>query len=190
MTNWYSLFYWLTVADSVKHFFDVTSNLFTTVSVFAFIAYVASRIGAAIQVSANHVTNEEEKTDADVRAWGYLKQYSGGVFWPSLALALFTWIGYVATPSKKDCFIIIAGGAVGNFLQSDSTAKQLPHDVSNFLHTYLQKEMKDLNVDFSKELGINTSARQKKIQTLKAQFKNLTADQILEKLEADTTLIK
>lgn len=136
MTNWYSLFYWLTVADSVKHFFDVTSNLFTTVAVISFIAYVITCIGTSIQIASNNVSNtEEEKTDAEVRAWVYAKQYSSRVFWPALGLALITWIGYVATPTKKDCFIIIAGGAVGNFLQSDSTAKQLPHDVTNFLHT-------------------------------------------------------
>lgn len=52
--------------------------------------------------------------------------------------------------------------------------------------------MKDLNVDFSKELGIATPAteRAKKIKALKAKFKDLSASEILDKLESDTTLIK
>lgn len=181
--NWYSIFYWLTVADSVKEFFDTTSNIFTTIAVLAFIVMIIGMIAKAVEVGDNNITNEEdEKTDSEVRAWETIRKLATRIFYPTLVLALLTWFGYMATPTKKDCLFIVAGGAVGNFLTSDSSAKQLPADVTRFLHLSLQKEVSELGEEAKKELGLQ-SPKEKLIE----KVKTMTKEELVNYLQSDST---
>jgi hypothetical protein len=182
--NWYSTFYWLTVADSVKKFFDVASNVFTFFAVIFFLIMIITIIGKAIQVSEDSVENEEdEKTNADVRAWEFAKKYSTKLFWPSLIICIITWLGYVMVPTKKDCLLIIAGGSVGNFLTTDKSAKELPGDITKFLHLSLQKEVSDLSEDGRKQIGLQTNK-----DKLIDKAKKMTKDELVKYLETDSTL--
>ncbi|MEO5646170.1 MAG: hypothetical protein ABIO57_03695 [Candidatus Paceibacterota bacterium] len=184
--NWYSIFYWLTVADSVKKFFDTTSNIFTWFAVLSFLVVVATTIGKSYQISENSIkTPEEEATDADVRSWDFLKRISSKFFWWMLPLALVTWLGYVMTPTKKDCLLIVAGGAVGNFMTTDTSARKLPSDVTKFLHLSLKNEIAGLSDTAKKELGITTP----KDEFLKKAAK-MSKEQLLKYLQADTTVLK
>lgn len=185
MTNWYSIFYWLTVADGAKSFLDYASNIFTFFSIIAFAGYIITSFGRAAVVSANSLESEEEdKTNSDLRSWELAKKFSTRLFYPMLILSILTWTAYVMVPTKKDCLLIIAGGAVGNFMSTDSSAKQLPSDVTKFLHMSLQNEIKELGVEARKEFGMQTPN-----EKLIDKVQSLTKEQIIQYLKTDTTII-
>ena len=186
MTNWYSIFYWLTVADGVKTFFDVTSNIFTWIAVLSFILYVIFTIGKASTLSGNNLKNaEEENQDSDFRSWEIGRKYAARLFYSMLVLSLITWFGYIATPTKKDCLLIVAGGAVGNFMMTDSSAKELPSDVTKFLHLSLKNEIKDLSDDTKRQLDVQTPK-----EKLLDKAKDLSKEELIKFLEKDTTVLK
>lgn len=104
--NYYSVFYWLTVADGVKAVFDTFSNIFTFLSVIFCIAYVVV-IGLAFEIDKGNAN--------DKASFMFWRKFVARTFWTATVLCLITWIGFVMTPTKKDCMLIVAGGAVGNF---------------------------------------------------------------------------
>ena len=184
--NWYSIFYWLTVADSVKGFFDATSNIFAWFTVLSFIVLVIAKIGESYTVDDKNLKDEKEDVaDPTYRSWFNVAKSAKHLFYPFLFLALFTWSGYVFTPSKKDCLLIVAGGAVGNFMASDSAAKQLPGDVTKFLHMSLKSEIANLSEEAKKELGVQTPK-----EKLIDKVKSLSKEELLEYLKSDTTFVK
>jgi hypothetical protein len=156
--NWYSVFYWLTVASGVKDFFDVASNIFTWFAVLSFIALVIITIGKSITVSENRLKNSEDDVkDSDFRAWDMIKKYIQPFFYTMLGLSMITWTAWTLVPSKKDCAIIIAGGTVGNFLQSDTSARKTIPKAFNLLNAYLDKEYNEvLTSSERKELNVQT----------------------------------
>lgn len=144
---WYKIFYWLTVADGVKSFFDTASNIFTTFAVLSFIAWVICSIGYANMVQENRSkTEEEDKTDPGIRGWVKLRIIFRNFMYPMIVLACLTWLGYVLMPTKRDALVIIAGGAVGNFITSDSSAKVLPAEVMTLLRDKVRAEIKETNI--------------------------------------------
>lgn len=186
----YSVFYWLTRADSVKDFFDTTSNIFTWLCIISGIIYVILSVMNAVTISENKLKNEgEEKTDPDFRAVQIGRKYLARLFYTMLPLALITWTCWVFTPTKKDCMLIVAGGAVGNFITSDSSARSIPADITKFLHLSLNKEIDDLSKetqqDIKKELGIQTPK-----EKLLDKVANLTKDEIINYIKNDTTIAK
>ncbi len=184
--NWYSIFYWLTVADGVKRFLDTASDIFTFFAILTFVILVITMIGKAIQTSSNDVKNdEEEKKDSALRGWNLARSFSAKLFYPFLILAIITWLGYVMVPSKKDCLLIVAGGAVGNFITSDTSARQLPADVTKFLHMSLKKEISELNDDARRELGVQTPK-----ERLIDKAKQMTKEELISYLQSDTTIAK
>lgn len=175
--NYYNIFYWLTVSDGVKRFFDVTSDIFTVITIFSGIVYIILAIGMAV---------DTDKTNKDIPSYTKLfKIYTGRLMYPALFLCLITWVGYVATPSKKDCILIVAGGAIGNFLTSDSSAKQIPADAARFLHVSLQNEIKSAGMDLKHDLGIQT-AKEKFLD----KAKNMSKEELINLIQGDTNLIK
>lgn len=182
--NWYSVFYWLAVSDNVKKFFDTTSNIFSWFTVLLFIVVVISSISKGVTLSSESLkTPEEDIKNPELRAWEAIRKYSIRLFYPMLVLALISWFGYMAVPTKKDCLMIIAGGAVGTFITTDSSAKALPADMTSYLHLALQKEIKDLGAETRAELGLQTP-KEKFLE----KAKNLTKDELMELFLNDSTL--
>lgn len=180
--NWYNTFYWVTRADSVKDFFDSTSNIFTCFAVLSFIAVVFMSSFAKSTISDNNIkTEEEEKTNPDVRGFKLMRRYFATIFYCTLGLSLVTWAGYVFTPTKKETLLIIAAGGTMQYLTTDSTAKQIPHELSTFVVTELKSMAKDVQVD----LGIATQK-----DRILEQAKSMTAEQIMERMKSDTTFAK
>lgn len=173
--NFYSVFYWITVSDGVKDTFDAFSNIFTFLSVIAVICYAI-----AIGFTVNETLGVNEKASA--LRW---RKFFGRTFWFSFIMCMITWFGYVATPSKKDCLLIVAGGAVGNFLTTDSSAKALPSDVVSFLHLSIQKEITELGADARKEFNMQTPKEQ-----LVEKAKAMTKEELIKFLQTDTSIIK
>ncbi len=145
--NYYKVFYWLTVSDGVKTFFDGASNVFTVLSVVSGIVYVIFSITRGTQIAESKSKSEsDDKVDPDIRALQFAKRTSARLFFTMLALCLITWSGYVFIPSKRDCYIIIAGGAVGNFISSDSAAKKLPAEALQLLRDKIREESKSISI--------------------------------------------
>jgi uridylate kinase len=94
---------------------------------------------------------------------------------------IFFWSLYIFTPSKKDALLIVAGGQTLNFLTTDSTAKQIPHELSNFVVTELKNMAKDAAVD------LNISSQKDKILE---KAKNMTAAELMSEMKKDSTFAK
>lgn len=131
--NWYQIFYWITVADGVKSFFDVFSNIFT---IFASVSLVVYVILMFTEISAEYESEKKE--------FGIWKRHFRTIFlWTLLGTCIF-WAGYMFTPTKKDAMIIVAGGAIGNFITSDSSAKQIPAELTLLVREKLKSEVQDI----------------------------------------------
>lgn len=180
MTNYYNVFYWLTVSDGVKLFFDESSNIFTVGSIVALIGLV---ICSLFRASCATTSEEEDKKNDSVRSWEIARKYFSRIFYTLLPLAIICWMGYVLTPTKKDCLMIVAGGAVGNFIQSDSSSKALPADVTKFLHLSLKKEISSLGEDVKREFDMQTPK-----EKLMDKVKELSKEQLIEYLKVDSTI--
>lgn len=118
--NWYSVFYWLTVADNAKTFFLVFVIVFTLISGITTIAYFVN------------MGDGEVKGVTMSRRW----------MWWSYPFMILFWSLYIFTPTKRDALIIIAGGSVGNFITRDSSAKALPAEAMMLLRSKIKEEMK------------------------------------------------
>ena len=99
----------------------------------------------------------------------------------SLPFAFLWWSLYILTPSKKDALLIVAGGQTLNFLTTDNSARQLPKELTNFLVTQIRVYAADANVELA---GINVKAK------LKEEAKKLSADELIKKMQADSTFAK
>lgn len=157
--NYTSLFYWLTVADNAKIFFITFICIFTIISVISTIWFILDR--DSNDWSENKNTNKARK-------W----------MWWSYPFMILFWSLFIFTPSKRDALLIVAGGQTMNFLSSDSTAKQIPHDVLNFVSVELQNMAEEAKM----ELGVY-SQKEKILQ----EAKTLTTEQLMEKMKSDTT---
>jgi hypothetical protein len=126
-------------------------------------------------------------TNIEVFSVEMLRKYISKTFYISLSLALVTWLCWAAIPTKKDCLLIIAGGTVGNYIQSDSTVRELPKDFTQFLHLSLQKEIKNLDDESRSELGVTVQSEKNKYVD---KLKEMTKEEIIQFINSDTTLIK
>jgi len=160
--NWYKLFYWLTVADNAKTMFIAFIIIFTIISLIATIAYF-SNTGS----SYNPQTNSEKENQMMSRKW----------MWWSYPFMILFWSLYVFTPDRKDALLIVAGGGTMEFLTTDSTAKQIPHELSTFVVT----ELKNMGKEAQVELGIQSQK-----DRILDEAKNMTSQQLLEKMKVDT----
>ena len=127
-TNWYSVFYWLSVLDNVNEFL-VVFVLFS----------IMSSVILGVFIGIRYMDDEPVG-----KAKHYLKV--------SLMLTLFTSVLLVFTPNKSQMIFIIAGGAASEFITSDSSSRALPADLTKYLHTYLQKEIATLDEDIKEQL--------------------------------------
>jgi len=174
MENWYQVFYWLTVADGVKSFFDVASNIATWFWVFSLIFYI---VMIAFSLS-NESKNDEGKVEKDVLKF---RKMSGWIFWGFSILSLVTWFGYVAVPTKKDAVMILVGGSVVEFMTTDSVARQIPSELLILARNEIQSAAAEAKVD----LGIQ-SQKDKILQ----EAKNMSTADLMEKMKSDSTFAK
>jgi hypothetical protein len=156
--NYTTLFYWLTVADNARDMFRVGMILFTAIAVIATAANLIAR------------GNDDDVADA-ARPW---------IKWSYPFMFLF-WSLFIFTPSKKDALLIVAGGQTMNFLTTDKSAKQIPHELSNFVVTELKNMAADAKVD------LNIKDQKEKILE---EAKSMSAKELMEKMKVDSTFAK
>lgn len=153
------MFYWLTVADNAKTLFFTISILFGAVVVISTICYF---------IFASDFQDEDDKRSQKMsRKW---------IWWSSPFCILFLSL-WVFTPNKKDALLIIGGGETLNFLTTDSTAKQIPHELSSFILTELKNMGKDAKVNLYIE-----SQKEKILD----EAKNMSANEIIDRMKTDT----
>jgi hypothetical protein len=157
--NYTELFYWLTVADNAKTMFVVGITIFTAVAV--------------ISTAINFICRGHGDDDTAVQARKWM--------WWSYPFMFLFWSLYIFTPSKKDALLIVAGGQTMNFLTTDSTAKQIPHELSNFVVTELKSMAAEAQVD------LNIKGQKEKILD---EAKNMSAKELMEKMKVDSTFAK
>ena len=174
MTNWHSVFYWLTVADGVKSFFDVVSNIFTWLAVIGLIAYV---ITIGVSLSDDGRDHEGNITPEMKR----IRKMFGWIFWGFTVLSLVSWFGYVAVPTKKDAVMILVGGSVVEFMTTDSVARQIPSELLILAKNEIQSAAEEAKVD----LGIY-SQKDKILQ----EVKNMSTTELMDRMKVDSTFAK
>lgn len=162
-TNWYTIFYWLSVVDNVRNVAGAISVASATV------------IGFVLLIGGIWTMVEGE----ELPSWG-----RKAIKW-CVPLGIFFALVYGFVPSKGQMIFIIAGGQAASFLTSDSSSRAIPADVTKYIHDYLQKEIKTLDDDTKAELGLE-SPKEKLIR----KAKDLTKEQILEMLQTDSTSMK
>lgn len=129
--NWYSIFYWVAVADSIRTVSGVLSCVLGA-------ALVIFAVGFIICSSneAEHISSEDK---AEAAAWGSWAKSWKKLIWPTSTMFLIFTLFWMFVPSKKDFAIIIAGGAVGQFVTKDTAVKQLPSEVIGLLRDKIRE---------------------------------------------------
>lgn len=163
--NYTKLFYWLTVADNAKTFFGWVIFIFTVIAVLSTICYFL------FAFSDGGRTKDDDKGQRMSRKW----------MWWSYPFAILFWSLYIFTPNKKDALLIVAGGQTLNFLTTDSTSKQIPHELTSFVLTELKNMAKEAEVD------LNIQSQKEKILE---EVKNMSSQQLLEKMNTDSNFTK
>ena len=128
--NYVKLFYWLTVADNCKSFFVFFIVIFAIMAIVSLIVLIAAAIDDNVDLAKLS------------RKW----------LWYSIPFLMFFWALNIFTPDKKDSLLIVAGGQTLNFLTTDSTSKQIPHELSAFVVS----ELKNMALDAKVDLGLNS----------------------------------
>ncbi len=155
--NYTKVFYWLTVADNAKVMFKTFIIIFTIIAVISTLVWM--------------FTDNDDKDGVAARKW---------IFWSTPIMIIF-WSLFIFTPSKKDALFIVAGGGAINYFTTDSTAKQIPAEFSNFVLTHIKSMSQDVNMD----IDVKT-AKEKVIESAK----QMTAEELLEKIKLDPEFAK
>lgn len=157
--NWYAIFYWLSVANNARGVFIAFVTIFTLIALIATIAYFAN-------------LSEDNEAEAKLsRKW---------MWWSYPFMTLF-WLLIMFTPSRKDTLLIIAGGGTMEFLSNDSTARQIPKEMTSFVLT----ELKSMGAEVRNEIGV-----QNQKEKILEQAKKMTSEELLKKIKSDSTFAK
>lgn len=166
---WYKLFYWITVAERVQNFIIamcIILGIATAISGIVYWIYKVSSVSSSYH-------QEENKT---------YSRWARNVFRWVLPIEMVFLLLYIVIPSKADTVLILAGGAVGQFVTTDSSAKKLPADVSSFLHEKIGELTKEAKNEVAPSDGQ---------QNLK-NLEKLDKDAVMDKLKnlPDSVLAK
>ena len=165
--NWYTLFYLFSILDKLSSAFMIGAVLSTITFVVLTIIWFVNK-----DRLTNHNKEEGEHWLKVIR-------------WPlrtSILLGILFWLFVIFVPTRKDMLIIIAGGAVGEFVTSDSSAQKLPADITRFLRGEILKATAELSNEAKQSIGIETEAdRIKKLS--KEELEKLVLEQMNPKPE-------
>ena len=153
--NWYKIFYWISVADKMSNILEALCIIFGIFTAVSLIGYFWSTSECSIAVAGGPVT--PEKQNVNHNEWTIWKKTWRNQFFLWVIAFLIVTFGNIALPSKKDFLVIIAGGAVGNFITSDSSAKQIPGELTLLLREKLKSEIQDVTFTNKKDTLISKS---------------------------------
>jgi hypothetical protein len=169
--NWYKLIYWITVAERVQTFILTVAISATIIFTIASLVYWYHKVSSV----SSHYNTEENKTFA---------KWAGHIVKIFLPIAVIFWILEIAVPDKSDTVLILAGGAVGQFIQSDSASQKIPADISNFLHEKIGELTREAKGDILPSPAQTNLKNLEKLNSneLMDKIKNLP-DSVLEKIK-------
>lgn len=173
--NWYSIFYFLTIGDKLSELFLTGVFIFT-------ILFLISAIGWAIQTfteSSEFPTTKPEETRQQAKA-RIVAIYRNSMLGIGTFYAVL-WLLYIAIPSRKEALFIIAGGGVAEFATSDTSMRQIPAEMSNFVLTGLR--------NMSMEEGIELLQGDAKERALK-KASEMSPNDLIEKMKTDSNFAK
>lgn len=156
--SWYTLFYWLTVADNLRTFFITAIVITTAWAVIAFFCWVTAE--------TDDGTSKFKLKSLHHTRWAF-------------PFAFFFWMAYLLTPSKRDALFIIAGGGTLHYLSNDPTGKQIPAEMSTFVLTQLKSMSKEAQV----ELGIQSEK-----ERVLDKVKGMSVEQLISEMKSDSTI--
>ena len=140
----------------------------------------------AVFTSENKIKNDEEAAiDPDTRSVNFLIPHVKRFLYTMMILSIITWFGWAATPTKKDCVMIIAGGGIATFLTSDTNARQIPAELSKLSVVAIQSwqdQIKDFSVEDRKNIGILTPEEKVKDDYI-SKMKQMSKEEIIKYLE-------
>jgi hypothetical protein len=128
--------------------------------------FITKMVKAAYSTSAPGGYNYDSD-QATVGSCDTLSKWWPKTVWPFIILALVSWMGFAFCPSKKDSLIIVTGGAVGNFVTKDSSAKAIPAEAMTLLRDKIKQEIRELNTT-----------------TVTKKLEDMTKEELLEQLKA------
>ena len=163
--DYIKLFYWLVIADNARDMFISFTVIFTIIAIISTLCFIFGRKDDGYLTCPNDGLAERSKK------W----------IWFSYPFLILFWSLYIFTPSKKDTLLIVAGGGTLNFLTTDSTAKKIPHEMSNFILT----ELKNMAVENQVELNIKDQKNK-----ILEETKKMNSEELLQKMKSDSIFKK
>lgn len=142
--NWYLIFYLFSIVENLGTFFGWMCVLTTIIFAVSLLIFIGYKFSANTKTTYGGEITSRDETDEDKENLRIMRKW----LWYSTPLFVFFWLAYIATPSKKDVLLIIAGGAVGEFVTTDANAKALPADITKFLRAEILKATAELGTDF------------------------------------------
>lgn len=163
--NYYKVFYWITRADDIKDFFDSFSNIFMFLSVILILGVLVCHLIANLD-KLETVDGEDKAVMEIAKGW---RAKLGKYFWISFITTMILWGGYVFMPTKKDAITIVAGGAIGSFIASDSSIKAIPSELTLLVRERLKSEIIEAKSSLSSEITdtLTNKTKEELIELLK-----------------------
>ncbi len=161
--NWYSLFYLFSILEKIQHLF-IWGAIIGTVGYIVF--SVVHFIQKYAMIDNQHAPEGPSFKEAE--KWVKTVKAPRVTFF---VVGLLSFLLIVFIPNRKDVILIIAGGAVGEFVMNDANAKKLPADITRFLRGEILKATAELTDEAKASVGIKT-----KLDTLKS----LSKEQLIE----------
>lgn len=156
--NYYNVFYFFSLADKLSKFFDIFSNIFTVSTIILSIVMILIMVLVKLEDADLELSDLNKKWFRVIRTTFYL----------NFILMIIFWFCYILTPTKREMTLILAGGAIGNFITTDSSARQIPAELTNLVKSELQKAVQENNLDMFKS------------KTLKDSLNDMTKEQLVE----------
>jgi hypothetical protein len=136
--NWFEIFYWVMVADGVASLLLTLAIIFTVITGLSIIGMF---------VCAGYLSSAESYGGKDsnaYRSWVPWNKAWRKTFSFTIIPAIVFGLACVFVPTKREAMIIIAGGAVGQFITSDSSAKHIPSEFTLLIREKMKAEIEEI----------------------------------------------
>lgn len=156
--NWYKIFYLFSIADKIGTVFGWLTIIF---GIWLFINLILL------------IPSDDSKDKWKPEDWKiWRKSFYSSLFPFLIAIILWTFI-----PNKKQMVIIIAGGAVGEYILNDENAKEIPSDIFRLLRKEILEATDDIdNLEVKALVG-------DKIKTEKEKLMEKSKEELVKMLE-------
>jgi len=130
--NWYWIFYLISILRNII----ITANILWIVSLLLLIVFFI--------VYLNNKDTIARYPDANNRIEEIWLSISKKIIRMALPMLIIFCTLSIFIPSKQGVFLIIAGGTVGNFIESDEHIKEIPSELIEWMRLELKEEVEQL----------------------------------------------